>query len=37
MLILREQISPFNVDFAVTEQTLDFSHVAGKKNYIKMK
>jgi len=27
LLILREQISPFRVDFAITEKTLDFSHI----------
>jgi hypothetical protein len=29
LLILREQISPFDVDFSVTKQRLDFSHVSG--------
>lgn len=27
LLILREQIAPFQADFAVTEQELDFSHM----------
>jgi len=33
LLILREQIAPFQVDFAVRETTLDFSRVkmAGEK------
>jgi hypothetical protein len=26
-LVLREQISPFQVDFAITEKVLDFSHI----------
>merc|ERR1712087_354397 len=27
LLILREQISPFDVDFSITETTLDFGHM----------
>ena len=30
LLILREQIAPFHVDFAVKETALDFSKIKGK-------
>lgn len=30
LLILREQIAPFQIDFAIKETTLDFSNVKGK-------
>lgn len=29
LLVLREQISPFQVDFSVTEKALDFTHIRG--------
>ena len=30
LLILREQIAPFQVEFAIKEMTLDFSKIRGK-------
>ena len=30
LLILREQIAPFQIDFAIKETTLDFSNVKGE-------
>ena len=34
LLILREQIAPFEVDFAITEKTLDFTHVRSMTSCI---
>ena len=32
LLILREQIAPFNVEFAVKEMGLDFSKIKGERD-----